>query len=83
MDTRMKLAAAVAALGLTCAWTAQADESNCSEGTYTVPETEQVEPVTKGGDDSKEGMDTTILGDFELLAPATRYFDFEDQTARP
>ena len=77
MNTRMKLATAVAALGLTCAWTAQADESNCSEGTYTDPETEQAEPVTKGGDDSKEGMDTTTSGDFEMLAPTTRYFDFE------
>lgn len=77
MNTRMKLATAVAALGLTCAWTAQADESNCSEGTYTDPETEQAEPVTKGDDDSKEGVDTTTSGDFEMLAPTTRYFDFE------
>jgi hypothetical protein len=75
MNTRMKLA--VAALGLTCAWTAQADESNCSEGKYTYRETEQAEPVTKGGDDSKEGMNTTTSGDFELMAPATRWFDFE------
>jgi len=77
MNTRMNLPTAVAALGLACAWTAQADESNCSKGKYNEPETAQAEPVTKGGDDSKEGMDTTTSGDLELLAPGTRWLDYE------
>jgi hypothetical protein len=78
MNTRMKLATAVAAVGLTCAWMAQADESNCSsEGKYNDPETAQAEPVTKSGDDSKEGMNTTTSGDPELLAPGTRWLDYE------
>src|SRR5688572_14507512 len=77
MNTRTKLATAVAALGLTCAATALADESNCSKGKYNEPETAQAEPVTKGGDDSKEGMDTTTSGDLELLAPGTRWLDYE------
>lgn len=76
MNTRMNLAAAVAALGLTCAWTAQAGDSNCSDGgVYTDPETEPAEPVTKDGDDYEE--ETTTSGDPELLAPAVRYLDYE------
>ena len=77
MSTGMSHAAAVAALGLACAWTARADESNCSDGKYTYRESEQAEPVTKGGGDSKEGLNTATSEDFELLAPATRYIDYE------
>jgi hypothetical protein len=77
MKTSTKLTTAVAALGLTCAWMAQADESNCSAGKYNDPEPAQAEPVTRGGDDSKDGMSKTTSVDLELLAPGTRYLDYE------
>jgi hypothetical protein len=77
MKTNIKLATAVAALGLTCSWMAQADESNCSAGKYNDPEPAQAEPVIKGGDDSKEGMNTTTSVDLEVLVPGTRYLDYE------
>lgn len=76
MNTRTKVAATVAALGLTCAWTAQATDPNCSDdGVYTEPETEPDEPLAKDGDDYKG--ETTTSGDPEILAPPVRYLDYE------
>ncbi|HEU4517268.1 MAG TPA: hypothetical protein VFR77_08195 [Steroidobacteraceae bacterium] len=77
MNRRMKLAAAVSALGLTSGCMAQADDSNCTDGKYIEPATGQAEPVTKDGDDYKEDTHATTAGDVALLAPATRYFAYE------